>query len=58
MGKILVLAEKPSVGRELARYLGASQGRDGFLEGERSRKSSLILNCGLINGLVLRLFFD
>ncbi len=35
MGKTLVLAEKPSVGRELAKYLGAAQGRDGFLEGER-----------------------
>ena len=31
MGKILVLAEKPSVGRELAKYLEAKQGRDGFL---------------------------
>ena len=35
MGKILVLAEKPSVGRELARVLGATGGRDGFMEGAR-----------------------
>lgn len=35
MGKILVLAEKPSVGRELARVLGANGGRDGFMEGSR-----------------------
>ncbi|MBQ1948327.1 MAG: DNA topoisomerase III [Clostridia bacterium] len=35
MGKILVLAEKPSVGRELARVLGANAGRDGFMEGSR-----------------------
>ena len=35
MGKTLVLAEKPSVGKELARYLGARQGRDGYLEGDR-----------------------
>ena len=35
MGKTLVLAEKPSVGRELARYLGANQGRDGYLEGQQ-----------------------
>ena len=33
MGKSLVLAEKPSVGRELARVLGCSQGRDGYFEG-------------------------
>jgi DNA topoisomerase III len=33
MGKILVLAEKPSVGRELARVLGCRQSRDGYLEG-------------------------
>ena len=35
MGKTLVLAEKPSVGRELARSLGAGQGHDGYLEGDR-----------------------
>ena len=35
MGKTLVLAEKPSVGRELARSLGAVQGRDGYLEGNQ-----------------------
>lgn len=35
MGKILVLAEKPSVGRELARVLGASRGGNGYLEGDR-----------------------
>ncbi len=35
MGKILVLAEKPSVGRELARVLGAKQGRDGYIAGGR-----------------------
>ena len=35
MGKTLVLAEKPSVGKELARYLGARQGRDGYMEGDR-----------------------
>lgn len=33
MGKTLVLAEKPSVGRELARVLGCTRGRDGYLEG-------------------------
>jgi DNA topoisomerase-3 len=33
MGKILVLAEKPSVGRELARVLGCTAGRDGYIEG-------------------------
>ena len=35
MGKTLVLAEKPSVGRELARVLGCRQGGEGFLEGDR-----------------------
>jgi DNA topoisomerase-3 len=33
--KTLVLAEKPSVGRELARVLGCTRGSRGFLEGER-----------------------
>lgn len=35
MAKTLVLAEKPSVGRELARVLGCRLGGEGFLEGER-----------------------
>ena len=33
MSKILVLAEKPSVGRELARVLGCKQKHEGFFEG-------------------------
>ena len=35
MGKTLVLAEKPSVGKELARVLGCHQGGNGYLEGPR-----------------------
>lgn len=35
MAKSLVLAEKPSVGRELARVLGCGRGGEGYLEGER-----------------------
>ena len=35
MGKSLVLAEKPSVGRELARVLGCKRGGEGHLEGDR-----------------------
>ncbi len=35
MGKSLVLAEKPSVGRELARVLGCRRGGEGYLEGDR-----------------------
>lgn len=35
MGKILVLAEKPSVGREIARVLGCRQQGDGCLMGPR-----------------------
>lgn len=35
MAKTLVLAEKPSVGRELARVLGCKKSGDGCLEGER-----------------------
>lgn len=35
MGKILVLAEKPSVGKELARVLGCKQSRDGSIHGSR-----------------------
>lgn len=35
MGKILVLAEKPSVGRELAKVLGCSQGGNGCLSGTK-----------------------
>jgi DNA topoisomerase-3 len=35
MGKILVIAEKPSVGRDIARVLGCSTKGEGFLEGDR-----------------------
>ena len=35
MAKTLVLAEKPSVARELARVLGCKKSGEGFLEGER-----------------------
>ncbi len=35
MGKILVLAEKPSVGRELARVLGCTNSRDGHIVGPK-----------------------
>ncbi len=35
MPKTLVLAEKPSVGKELARVLGCRRGGDGYLEGDR-----------------------
>lgn len=35
MAKILVLAEKPSVGREIARVLGCKQGGNGYLEGTK-----------------------
>ncbi len=35
MGKILVLAEKPSVGKELARVLGCRKNGNGFFSGEK-----------------------
>ena len=35
MAKTLVLAEKPSVGRELARVLGCTRGGNGYIEGDR-----------------------
>ncbi len=35
MSKTLILAEKPSVGRELARVLGCQAGGNGYLEGPR-----------------------
>lgn len=35
MGKILVLAEKPSVGKELARVLGCNIRHEGYIEGSR-----------------------
>jgi len=35
MAKTLVLAEKPSVGKELARVLGCKRGGDGCIEGEQ-----------------------
>ena len=35
MAKTLVLAEKPSVGKELARVLGCTGGRNGYMEGDR-----------------------
>ena len=33
MGKTLVLAEKPSVGRDLARVLNCKQEKNGYIEG-------------------------
>ena len=35
MAKTLVLAEKPSVGKELARVLGCRRGAEGYMEGDR-----------------------
>ena len=35
MGKIIVLAEKPSVGRELARVLGCTKKANGFIDGPK-----------------------
>ena len=35
MGKIVVVAEKPSVGRDIARVLGCRTGGDGCLIGEK-----------------------
>ena len=35
MAKTLVLAEKPSVGKELARVLGCKRGGEGYMEGDR-----------------------
>ncbi len=34
MGKILVIAEKPSVAKDIARVLGCKERKEGFLEGE------------------------
>lgn len=33
MGKILVIAEKPSVGNDIAKVLGCSEKKDGYIEG-------------------------
>lgn len=35
MSKTLILAEKPSVGRDLARHLGAKNRREGYIEGDK-----------------------
>ncbi|NLY43269.1 MAG: DNA topoisomerase III [Clostridiaceae bacterium] len=35
MGKILVLAEKPSVGRDIARVLGCNHKENGYMEGSK-----------------------
>ncbi len=35
MKKILVLAEKPSVGRDIARVLGCSNDKNGYIEGPK-----------------------
>ena len=35
MAKILILAEKPSVGKEIARVMGCRKNGDGFIEGDR-----------------------
>lgn len=34
MGKILVLAEKPSVGRDIAKVLGSNE-KNGYIEGPK-----------------------
>ena len=35
MGKILVLAEKPSVGRDIAKVLGSKNEKNGYIEGPK-----------------------
>ncbi len=35
MGKILVLTEKPSVAKDIARVLGCRQGADGYIAGPK-----------------------
>lgn len=35
MGKILIVAEKPSAGQDIAKVVGATEKHDGYLEGER-----------------------
>lgn len=35
MSKRLILAEKPSVGKDIARVLGANQSRNGYIEGNK-----------------------
>lgn len=35
MGKILVIAEKPSVGRDIAKAIGANDNHGGYMEGEK-----------------------
>ncbi|EYE88562.1 DNA topoisomerase III [Fervidicella metallireducens AeB] len=35
MGKVLVVAEKPSVGRDIAKVLGCNKKGEGFLEGDK-----------------------
>lgn len=35
MSKIVVLAEKPSVGRDIARVMGCQQKRNGYFEGPK-----------------------
>ena len=35
VGKILVVAEKPSVGRDIAKVLGCKEKGDGFISGEK-----------------------
>lgn len=35
MGKVLVLAEKPSVGRDIAKVLGCKNEKNGFIEGSK-----------------------
>ena len=35
MGKMLVIAEKPSAGADIAKVLGCSKKEKGYIEGER-----------------------
>ena len=41
----LVIAEKPSVGRSVASVIGATEKKDGYLEGNLIALSLLTINC-------------
>ena len=43
MSKILVLAEKPSVGRDLARVLKCNQNKGSYIEGNKYNKSTSLI---------------
>lgn len=56
--KSLVIAEKPSVGRDIARVLNCKKSGDGCLEGEKYVVTSRVCHLQIQNGAFLGSIFS